>query len=194
MHPLQVIMIMSSTAMLLISALLLIIRTMPSREGIKWWLFASFTQAIIYVIAYIAYPAAMDAVASVVFFSLQAMVCQAMSIGTLLFINRPVNFKRRLLLSLLVIIGVAAVSLSGLLLFASLLFVSFVSLTLFEAAYHLYKTKEKTLALKIATVLFILNGLHWIDYPVLSRIEWFMPIGFMIGMVLVVAIFLSLSL
>jgi diguanylate cyclase (GGDEF)-like protein len=42
-------------------------------------------------------------------------------------------------------------------------------------------------------MLFILNGVHWLDYPILGRIEWFAPIGFMIGMMLVVSIFLSLS-
>jgi len=38
-----------------------------------------------------------------------------------------------------------------------------------------------------------LNALHWLDFPLLGRIEWFAPIGFMVGMFLVVAIFLCLA-
>jgi len=38
-----------------------------------------------------------------------------------------------------------------------------------------------------------LNALHWLDFPFLSQIEWFVPIGFMLGMSLLVGIFFSLA-
>jgi len=38
-----------------------------------------------------------------------------------------------------------------------------------------------------------LNALHWLDFPFLSQVEWFVPIGFMLGMSLLVGIFFSLA-
>jgi len=125
MYPLEVIMIMSSTAMLLITALLLIIRTMPSRWGVEWWLFSAFTQAIIYVIAYVSYPAQLDTAGTVVFFTLQTLVCQGMNIGTLGFIKQAINIKLRLLLCAFVIIGFISLHLSGFVFLASCVFVGY---------------------------------------------------------------------
>ena len=179
--------------MLLISALLLIVRTMPSRPGIDCWLVGSLTQAFIYVIAYAAYPAPMDAAASIVFFSLQIVVCRAMCIGTLRFINKNVDLKKRITFTVLATLAVTALALGGFLLLASVLFVCYITASFFEVAYHLFKLEKKSLAINFSITLFVLNGLHWLDYPILGQIEWFAPIGFMVGMVLVVAIFLSLS-
>jgi len=179
--------------MLLITALLLIIRKMPSRPGIFRWLVAALIQAVIYVIAYFTYPTPMDAIASVVFFSLQMIVCRLMCLGTLQFINVPFKHKQRAAATAIAVISIIALALNDALVAASVLFVCFVAWSLFEVAYHLFRLKEQSLSVKAATTLFILNGLHWLDYPILGRIEWFVPIGFMIGMMLVVSIFLSLS-
>ncbi len=193
MHPLQVIMIMSSTAMLLITALLLIIRKMPSREGINCWLFASFIQAVIYVIAYISYPAAMDVSSLTGFFFLQTLVTLAMNIGTLKFIKVPMNRKIRFAVVSTSLFFTIVCTIGGSFTLGVVIFALTNSILMFEVAYRLYMSKYESVAIKISTILFGLIGLHWLDYPLLSRVEWFVPIGFMIGMMLVVAAFLTLA-
>jgi len=47
MHPLQITLIISATSMLLVAALFFLIRTMPSRPGINWWLSAAFIKSLV---------------------------------------------------------------------------------------------------------------------------------------------------
>lgn len=192
MHPLQVVMIMSSTAMLLITALLLIVRRMPSRPGVSDWLFSALAQSIVYVVAYISYPGTLDATGLLFFYCLQTLVCRGMCAGTLRFVGKPINMKRRTGLTIVVLAGVISLSLAGFSLLASLLFAGYVAGSLLDVVYYLYKLEDKSVPLKFTMVLFALNAIHWLDYPILSQVEWFVPIGFMIGMVIVVGAFLSL--
>ncbi|WP_158278916.1 GGDEF domain-containing protein [Leucothrix arctica] len=184
---------MSSTAMLLITALLLIIRKMPSRDGINCWLFAAFLQAVIYVIAFISYPAPMTVAATVAFYCMEIMVTLSLTIGTLKFIGKPINrdFRLAIATGMIVVISVLASNDSQFL--ASLVFACYLSAAHLEVGLRFYKSEEQNLKIKTSMVLFFIASLHWFDFPFLSRIEWFAPIGFMIGMVIAVAIYLSLS-
>ena len=193
MYPLEVVLIMSSTAMLLVTALLLIVRTMPSRSGLECWLVASFVQAVIYVVAYFNYPEPPSVAGNIIFQSLQTIAVLAMSIGTLKFIGQKVTIKRRFVFSVLVIVAIAVSRLNDFTDTSNTIFAVFAALMLFEVAYRLLKIKDSEIEFKITATLFIINGIHWLDYPILSHVVWFVPIGFMIGMMLAVSIFMSLS-
>ena len=179
--------------MLLVSALLLVIRTMPARDGIGYWLFAAVTQALIYVFAYFSYPSEVTVAANIAFYTLQTLAISAIALGTLKFINYPIHRDMRMMMTAVVIFIVGIACLYEMRILASVIFVAYVAPVLFEVGYRLYQEEQKTVATRFAVMLFFLNGIHWLDYPILGQIDWFVPIGFMIGMVLVVAIFLSLS-
>ena len=94
MHPFQVTMIVSATVLVLLTALFLIIRTMPSRPGIEWWTASSAFQCVAYLLALIFYGSEKTIEADMAFFSLQTIVDQAIVIGTLLFVGVPIKLKR----------------------------------------------------------------------------------------------------
>jgi len=194
MHPFQVIMTMSTTALLLVTALFLTIRTMPSRAGIGWWLGASLLQSFIYLLALIFFGEEQTLIGGITFFSLQMIVLQALSLGTLLFIGESVNIRHRMVLLGGAILTVTMLTVGGLPFLGVLLFVSYNCVVLIKTAVKIFRSEIDIKCLKFAACLFIATGLHWLDFPFMGDVEWFVPIGFLLGMIFVVAIFLALTL
>ena len=194
MHPFQVTMIMSATALLLITALFLIIRTMPSKAGIGWWLGASLLQAFLYLLAFIFFGEEQTLVGGIIFFSLQMAVNQSLALGTLLFIGESVHIKHRMLLLGATVLTVAMLTVGSLPFLGVLLFVSYNAVVFIRTAVKIFRNKVDINCLKFAACLFIAMGLHWLDFPFMGDVEWFAPIGFLLGMVLVVTAFLALAL
>lgn len=192
MHPLQITMIISMTTMLLISALFFLIRNMPSRPGIKWWISASLIQSYLFLCAVIHFGNTSSILETFIFYCFQMAAIQCLSIGTLLFAGISININKRL--SLLIItstICISAISQEHLFL-ASLFLGAYQGFYLIHTGYSTLRINDHKNNCKIVAVLMILMGVHWFDYPFLSTIEWFVPIGFLIGAIILSGIFLNL--
>ena len=194
MHPFQVIMIISTAALLFVTALFLVIRTMPSKAGIGWWLGASLLQAFLYLLAYIFFGEEQTLVGGIIFFGLQMTVNQSLVLGTLLFIGESVHIKQRMLLLGATVLTVTMLTVGGLPFLGVLLFVSYNAVVFIGTAIKIFRNKVDINCLKFAACLFIGMGLHWLDFPFMGDVEWFVPIGFLLGMLLVVTAFLALAL
>ena len=194
MHPFEVTMIVNATSLMLITALLLIIRTMPSRNGVGWWTCAAVLQSLGYVLQLLFYEQGKTIASELTFFLLQTTVSYLMVIGTLIFIEHKVNLPRWvgapiLMLASTITLSLIGQSFLGLLLFAVANGGSFLIL-----AFAIFKNSAPiNTSTKIMGVLSVIVGFHWLDYPLLGHIEWFAPIGFILGMTLALGMFLSLS-
>lgn len=193
MNPFQIVMIVSSTALLIITAGLLIIRTMPSRPGVAWWVCASFLQSLSYFLALLFFGVEQTTEGQIVFFSLQLISNQAVSLGILRFTDTPVNIRTRMLLLTGLIVMMGVILSIGYTLVAELLIVGYCAFSFFQAAVAIHTYKYSGFLLKFAGYLCIGIGLHWLDYPILGKVEWFMPIGFLIGVVFGVGLFFTLA-
>lgn len=193
MHPLQVTMIMSMTMMLLISALLVLVRTMPSRPGIKWWVAASSIQGLIYFFAFINFGKETDIMGTIMFFSLAMGVNLTLSIGTLLFASIPLNIKNRLFIFLAANACIISLITMGYSFIGTICFALYNASTLVHCAYKISRAGDSQINFKFTAALIVAIAIHWMDYPILSQIEWFVPIGFVIGMFLLAMIFITLA-
>jgi diguanylate cyclase (GGDEF)-like protein len=187
-------MIMSATALLLITALFLIIRTMPSKAGIGWWLGASLLQAFIYLLALTFFGEEQTLVGGLIFFSLQMTVNQSLALGTHLFIGESVNIKQRMFLLAGTVLTVTMLTVGGLPFLGVLLFAFYNAVVFIRTALKIFRSGIDIKCLIFTSFLFVAMGLHWLDFPFMGDVEWFVPIGFMLGMVFVVTTFLTLAL
>jgi len=194
MNLLHITAVTSVTTMLLISAFLYLIRKMPSRPGLAWWISASIIQSIVFILGTASFDKEVTIPGTIIFYCLAMLVYSSLSIGTLLFVNESVDIKKRLLLYGLSITAVIALTLSNSLFLACLLMSVYSAACLFQVAYKIYSIEDPKINYKITAFLMCLNAIHWLDYPFLSQIEWFVPIGFMLGMLLIASIFLNLAL
>lgn len=193
MNPFEAVMIVSSTSLLVVSAGLLIIRTMPSKPGVAWWIGASFLQALAYFLALIFFDKEQTNDGQIVFFSVQLISNQATSLGILRFTDTPVNMRIRMLFLTFVIGLITLLLTSGYTMLAELIVVGYCSFSFFQAASVIYYYKDSGFFLKLAGCFCLGIGLHWLDYPILGKIEWFVPIGFLIGVVLALGLFFTLA-
>lgn len=193
MHPFQVTMIVSATVLVLLTALFLIIRTMPSRPGIEWWIAAASVQGVAYLLALIFYGSENTIEADMAFFSLQTIVDQAIMIGTLLFVGVPINLKRWILAPIAIIAVLCGLLLAGQESLAIFVFAVTASAVFIYPAILIFRAKFKQKSITLTAVLFSAVGIHWLDYPFLGRNPDYAHIGFMIGMALAVSIFFSLA-
>ena len=194
MHPFEVTMIVNATSLVLITALLLIVRTMPSRKGVGWWTCAAVLQSLAYILQLLFHEQGKTITSDLIFFLLQTTVNHLLIIGTLIFIQRKVDLRLWIGVPVLMLAGLVDLSLAG---------QSFLSVLLFSIenggaflflAYAILKSSEPiNKSTKVMGVLSLLVGVHWLDYPFLGHIEWFEPIGFILGITLALGMFLSLS-
>jgi len=194
MHPFQVTMIVSATVLVLLTALFLIIRTMPSRPGIEWWTASSAFQCVAYLLALIFYGSEKTIEADMAFFSLQTIVDQAIVIGTLLFVGVPIKLKRWILAPVVIITVLCTLLLAGMESLAVFLFAATASAVFIYPAILIFRAKFNKKSITTAAVLFFAVGIHWLNYPFLGRNPDYAHIGFMIGMALAVSIVLTLAL
>ena len=186
-------MIMSATGSLVVTAGLLIIRTMPSRPGVGWWVAACFLQSVSYGLSFIFWGEEQTDIGNIIFYTLLMFVNQSACLGTLQFIG----VSSSLLMRLLVFFAMVALVIVFITLerskIAELIFVGYSSVVLFQAAFHIYNLKDSSILLNLAGLLFLTIGIHWLDYPILSKVDWFVPIGFMIGLILSMCLVFTLA-
>lgn len=192
MHPVQAILIIGITSLVLVSAMLLVIRKMPSKPGVGWWLTSSLIAASAYTLALIFIEEEPTAVGEGIFIALQIAAHSGLAIGALLFFNQKIH--KPLCLGLLF----TATTCTYLSLFlghkflAEITFVSYLATIMFYVAYRLINLPHRNKSINTTAFLYFAVGIHWLDYPFLKYVEWFAPIGFLIGVIL--GMFLGLSL
>lgn len=194
MHPFQVTMIVSSTSLILITALLFIIRTMPSRKGVGWWTSAAMLQSFAYLLQMLFHNEAQTVSSVLIFYLLQTTVNHLLIVGALIFIRHEPNLRLWLAIPVFMLACSTFLSLTGQSFLAVLVFATENALAFLILAHAIYESRhvanQSTKALGIFS---ILVGIHWLDYPLLGHLEWFATIGFIIGMTLAVGIFMSLA-
>jgi len=150
-------------------------------------------QSLCYFLALIFFGEQATVEGEVIFFSLQLMSNQALSIGILRFTDTAVNIRIRMLLLVGFIVITGALQLVGYALLAALLVAGYSAFSFFQAAMAVRLYKYSNALMKLAGYICIGIGLHWLDYPILGKVEWFVPIGFLIGVVLGVGLFFTLA-
>ncbi|PWQ97853.1 hypothetical protein DKW60_09245 [Leucothrix pacifica] len=194
MQLISFLMIVSSTSLILITVLLLIIRTMPSRQGVGWWTCAASLQSFAYILQMLFHDDGKTVSNMLIFYLLQTTVNHLLVIGTLLFIKQKLDLRLWLAVPTVMLAVTTALSLSGQTFLGALLFAVENASAFFMVAYAIYKTAEPiNKSTKMMGVFSFLVGVHWLDFPFLGHLEWFQAIGFIIGMTLAIGIFMSLS-
>ena len=193
MSPLQIAMLISATCLFVITAVLFIIRTMPSQAGIGWWLASSLLQFIIYCSGVAYFGVEETAASMIAFYCMQITSLQCISIGMMLFIEKRIRLEFRLLSTIAVgcMIAVAMVQINQLA--STLIFVAYAFLLAACTASTIWRSHKSPLLLKVAATFLFLMGLHWLDFPIMGKVEWFVPIGFLLGLVLVLGVYFSLA-
>jgi len=193
MNFLQIAMVIGAASLLVMTAVLLIVQTLPSRKGVGWWVIAAFQQLTIYILGAVFFGGEESVTATLTFFFLQMCSLQALSIGMMLFIENRSNIPLRLatLLAAAAVIVIAMTADNKL--FATYIFAIYLSITTFYAAISIWRSEKSTFLLNLAALFFFLIGLHWLDFPILGSVEWFVPIGFLLGIALVLGVYFSLA-
>lgn len=196
MQPLQILMIISSTALVLSTLLLLVIRTMPTRKGLCWWIGASSLQAVAYFLAILFYGEERVLAGDIIFFTLQTVVNHFLIIGTLFFIksNIKTNLHLWLLIPSVTLMAVCTLLALGQQFLGELLFSLENSVAFAIAAISIFKSKSSDKSSRTMGVLYCLVAIHWLDYPFIAHNPLYETVGFVVGLVLGVGVFLTMTL
>lgn len=193
MNFLQAAMLIGATSLIIVTAGLLIVRTMPSRDGIGWWVAAAVQQTAIYLLGLVFFGEEETASSLVLFFILQMCSLQCLSIGLMLYIKEQSEIKLRVFTLSLAAAAIVIAAISNNLVFAKYTFAIYLSATLFYLSVKVWRSDESTLLLNLSAVAVFSIALHWLDYPILSQVEWFVPIGFLLGIVQIVGLYFLLA-
>lgn len=189
---LQVAMLVSATALFVITGAFFIVRTMEPRRGVGWFVVASCLQFTIYASGVVFFGE--ESVAGLItFYCLQMATLQAVSIGMLLFIGHEINLRLKLPLLVSVTLSIIVLLNTSYQHVADYVFAIYSAVISFYTAVVIWRCERSTLLLKLSGGFLFLIGLHWLDFPVMSKVEWFAPMGFLLGLVLAVGLFLSLA-
>ncbi len=145
-----------------------------------------------YLLAYVFYGQEKTVTGEVVFAVLQLGAHVGLTVGTMLFFRLKFNENFYFLIFAITAVTVCLLHNNGLKLLADLSFVTFLSGSMLYVAFRLLKLPIKNQSIKCVIALYALMGVHWLNYPLLGAVEWFAPIGFLVGMIL--GVFLGLSL
>ena len=192
MNPMQIAMLICATALFVTMGVLLIIRTMPSRDGIGWWILAAFIQFVVYGLGVIFFNDKGIA-SAVIFHVMHMLVVEAICIGMLQYIDEKTNVPLRFVLLGIISVCVASTIIQGYKDYALYIFAGYVAINSISTAYIVWRSKESMFWLKAAAFFLFAAGLHWLDYPFLIKVEWFAPIGFLLGLTLGMGIYFSLA-
>ena len=97
----------------------------------------------------------------------------AISIGMLEFVDIKVSVLGRLALLGLTSAYLLSIMLDGNKTYAICIFVTYISLNSFYTAIRVWCSKESMFLLKTAAFFLFCLGLHWLDYPFMVDVEWF---------------------
>lgn len=188
----QIPIIVNATTMIVIGIMLLLIRNWSSRPGVDWWIAASVMQATCYGFAMMHFWGQFN-VGIIVFYFLTMCIAQFLSIGVLLFKAISLNIIRRLLFLTLSICVTILLVIFDYLFLASLSFAIYSASSLFHTVFCISHLENISRCFNVIKIMMCLMAIHWLDFPFLSQVEWFIPIGFIIGSIIIVGLFLSLT-
>ena len=186
-------MLMSASALLVVTSVLIIISTMKSKPGINWWIAGAILQSATYIITYSFLYRGQNDLGIMTFFVLFMGVNQAVCLGILRFIDVDFNPYKRLLLLLFAIAMIAISKISGFSFTAELIFVFYSAIVVFQAASHIWRYEHADIYLKIVGYILVVIGIHWLNYLIIGKIEWVIPVGFMFVTVLSLSLFFTLA-
>ena len=193
MQYLEVTMVVSFTSLVLITALLIMISTMPSRPGLGWWTTGAVIQSLTYLMAVFFFGEGTSSAENLVFFGMQTTVNYLVAIGTLMFIRKTVNLFYWTTVPFTIFMTVVGLKLGGVNFLADVVF-SMLNATAFAViAYVIFKSPDHHKSTRIMGLLSFFVAIHWLDYPFLSGNDALLSIGFALGVCLAVGMFLSLS-
>lgn len=187
-------MIIGITSFVLISAMLLVVRKMPSRPGIEWWIAGTLSVAFSYLLAFIFYEKENTVIGETVFTILQLSSHFGFVVGTLLFFNQEVYKRRYFFVFFITLITTCLLNFNEEKLLADLLFAAFLSGGMLYVAFRLFKLTGRNKSITATAVIYTMIGIHWLNYPFINTIEWLAPIGFLIGMMLGMSMGFALAL
>ena len=193
MNFLQIALIICATSLLVTAAVFTIIRTMPSRDGIGWWVLSSSLQFVIYFLRSLYFGVEETTASLTIFYVLQMSVIAAMSIGMLDFIDMTVSFRRRLAGLGLASIFMALVMLDGNEFYATCIFVAYMALISFHTAIIVWQCKEAIFLLKTSACILLVAGFNWLGFAVMGKVEWFVSISFLVSMALIMGLYFCLA-
>lgn len=195
MNFMQAAMLICATSLFVTTGVLLIIRTMPSRDGVGWWVLAAAIQFVIYALGVVFVDGGgEEAVAGkALFYVLQMTVMQMIGIGMLQYVDKKTNVPLRFLFLALISVYVVSILVDGNKTYAMCIFVTYIALNSFHTAITVWRAEQSIFWLNAAGFFLFCMGLHWLDYPILSKVEWFLPIGFLLGLLLVMGLYFSLA-
>lgn len=193
MNFMQITMLVCATSLLLTTGVLLIIRTMPSRDGIGWWIMSTAIQVVLYSLGVLAMGQEESVAGTLIFIVLSLLIIESICIGMLQYIDESTNAPIRFTLLGVISLLVASMLIEGYKDYALYIFVCYLAANALATAIVICRSKESMLWLKIAAAFLFACGLHWLDFPILSKVEWFAPIGFLLGLFLSMGLYLSLT-
>jgi len=193
MHPFQIIMLMSATAMAIVAALFYVIRSMPSKPGLNWWAFACLTQSIVYVFGCIYFDASQSLTGHLASSTFQMTGNLACALGLMLFLGAKVNFIPRIAIFGAVSAGTMYLVLSSQLFLATCAVSIYCAANLFQPAAIIFRIKIAVSHYLITAVFLSLMGVHLLVNILVKDIAWLAPVAFLIGTVLTISLSLSLA-
>jgi diguanylate cyclase (GGDEF)-like protein len=193
MDLMQTAMLICATSLFVTTGVLLIIRTMPSRDGIGWWVLAAALQFVIYALGVVFFGVEETVASMTTFFILQMTVMQAIGIGMLQYIDKNTNVLFRFLFLSLISIYILNTMVEGNKTYAICIFVTYLAVSAFHTSFVVWRAKQPILWLNMAALFLFAAGIHWLDYPIMSKVEWFAPIGFLLGLLLAMGLYFSLA-
>ena len=191
----QTAMLICATSLFVTTGVLLIIRTMPSRDGIGWWVLASALQFVIYALGvlFVGGSGEEAVAAKSSFYILQMAVMQAIGIGMLQYVDKKTNVPLRFLFLALISVYIVSILVEGNKTYAMCIFVTYMALNAFHTAITVWRAEQSIFWLNTAGFFLFCAGLHWLDYPIMGKVEWFVPIGFLLGLALAMGLYFSLA-
>lgn len=178
----------------LLAAVIYIGSTPAAPKGVRWLVLGIGLSAVRYVVLFMA----LGSPHPVLFFlieSFQIVSTIFLALGGAEILGIRVSYKV-VALAVAATVGWAAYTVfwqTGFLLRAIPLFTIAGALVIATGvAFYRKRPSNDDLDYRIVGTLFILWGIHKLDYPLLRPIEWFAPFGFLIAMVLFIALSISL--
>ena len=193
MHPFQIIMLMSATAMAIIAALFYVIRSMPSKPGLNWWSFACLTQSIAYIFGCIFFDVSKSLIGDLASSTFQMTGNLACALGLMLFLEAKVNFKLRVVVFSAVIVSTIFLILSSQLFLATCVVGIYCAANLFQPTVIIFRRYIAVTHYRITAIFLFLMGIHLLVNALVKDLEWLAPIAFLIGTILTISLSLSLA-
>jgi diguanylate cyclase len=189
--PFVAILIAGATGFFLTAALFLLVRRMPRTEtGAGWWAVSSVAAGLGYIVLLIlgnlGRPGEGEALYNILF----VIWVMALALGAREFLNQR-GFEK----PLVVLSGATCIWLFIFYFVYPVFLPAAIGVAMFCGGLNLYmgwlwarRIENRSALHNVLIAALWISGLHWLDYPILRNVEWFVPIGFMVCAVTAVVI------